>query len=971
MIWMRRRTDMAAFSVIALSFLLCFGPPILKGKFFLWYDAFIALYPEHVTAWNAIRHGSLPLWTPLVMSGYPLLSMAQIGIAYPLTWGYLFLPGHWAEEIYVLAPYLLAPAFTYFYSREIGRSRAASLLAGLGYGYGGLMVLGFIHNGLLPNATMWTPLLLVAIERSQKAPFFRAWLWATGAYAMSVLTGIGQGFLFVGLLALVYSIFIVVAAPAFRLEPGYRPPESITDTPGWFIWRRWRPLAVTLAAILTSAGLAAFQILETMRAQRLSIRGTLGYDVFAQGSLTFRHLLRSLFSSLYYHGDLVGAYVPLLALVLGIWGAVAFAAKQTRDLRILFWTGVAIVGWLLMLGVNTPVYRALYYLPILRLFRGAARHGYEWTFSVSILAAYGWDLAADRVSRSPKTKFQGRRIAVALALVVAGAVIGWLWWTTVRRVPGPNPSIIVNISEAKFLGWKLLFTVLVLAGAWQSWKIASGRWRTGVMLAAIMLACFIEPFITISRFWWPLAKPSSRFSGSAAPTRFLQQFPAEQNRIYTRVLIEAEENNPHPAFDPQNVTMLAGLENVAGYDPLFPERYSRALGDVWLDGVTTRGGFMPDDKLLESSSHVLDILNNTYLLCYFNPLAAYENRIEKDGIGFAFTADSFELKPGAATQFSAFRTAGDTLALVTTLTNSADIGQGTPVAKIRIFSAEGRMIERELQAGVDTAEWAHERPDVAPVIRHTLAPIFDRQDEGVGGFPQYRYWTRIPLGERLAVDRVEVINLSRAASVVLWKASLYDSSSSFSLALQNMHYDQNKWRPVYNSDNILILRNERALPRVWLTAAAEAIDGEEALRRIRGEGKPFEPLHTALLEIDPDKLTDLPGGRLLPGATARLATYEANRLAIETEADTSSVLVVSEMNYPGWRATLDGRPAPIYAADYLLRGVLLPPGRHRVEMQYAAPAARVGGFISLFTLVLVCGVALAARRRKHSEVARP
>jgi hypothetical protein len=242
----------------------------------------------------------------------------------------------------------------------------------------------------------------------------------------------------------------------------------------------------------------------------------------------------------------------------------------------------------------------------------------------------------------------------------------------------------------------------------------------------------------------------------------------------------------------------------------------------------------------------------------------------------------------------------------------------------------------------------------------------------VGSFPQYRYWTRIPLGERLAVDRVEIVNLSETASVVLWKASLYDSVGSTSLALQNMHYDETKWRPVYNSDNILILHNERALPRVWLTPAAEAVDREEALRRIRGEGDPFDPLRTALLEIEPGKLADLTGGRPSPNATARLVSYEANRLIIETDANTSTVLVVSEMNYPGWRATVDGQATTIYPADYLLRGVLLPAGRHRVEMQYAAPGARIGGLISLFTLLLTCAAALVSRRRKHSgPVARP
>src|SRR5207253_2972052 len=89
-----------------------------------------------------------------------------------------------------------------------------SVLAALAYGYGGLMIIEYTHNGLLPNSTMWTPLVLLAIERVQTQSFARSLLWVTLAYSMSVLTGIGQGFLFVGLLASAYALFLALFQPA-------------------------------------------------------------------------------------------------------------------------------------------------------------------------------------------------------------------------------------------------------------------------------------------------------------------------------------------------------------------------------------------------------------------------------------------------------------------------------------------------------------------------------------------------------------------------------------------------------------------------------------------------------------------------------------------------------------------------------------------------------------------------------------
>jgi len=68
-----------------------------------------------------------------------------------------------------------------------------------------------------------------------------------------------------------------------------------------------------------------------------------------------------------------------------------------------------------------------------------------------------------------------------------------------------------------------------------------------------------------------------------------------------------------------------------------------------------------------------------------------------------------------------------------------------------------------------------------------------------------------------------------------------------------------------------------------------------------------------------------------------------------------TVLVVSEIFYPGWEAKIDGNPATIMVTDYLLRGVALPAGNHVVEMRYTAPQARKGAIISIISLV-ICAI---------------
>jgi hypothetical protein len=314
-------------------------------------------------------------------------------------------------------------------------------------------------------------------------------------------------------------------------------------------------------------------------------------------------------------------------------------------------------------------------------------------------------------------------------------------------------------------------------------------------------------------------------------------------------------------------------------------------------------------------------------------------------------------------RFAGAAVEGDTLALVTVLSNSVELKQGTTVAKVRLRLHGGASVETDLRAGIDTAEWAHDRPDVRAAIQHARATVFDsRAGDESNSFSSHRYVAHMPLGTRGRVTKIEIENVTERVPLSLSKATFYDSASKNAtpLALSSSEW----WEPIYQQDGALLLHNQRAQPRAWLVGEAEAVDGEEALRRIRGESeKEFDPRRTALLEVPAEELPLLAGGELL-NATARIVTYEPSRVVIETNAPGAAVLVVSEIIYPGWEATVDGATARIHATNYLLRGVALPAGAHRVEMRYRAPAARNGAFISLFSLLLLGGLIVSARRGK-------
>ena len=952
--WRMRRADVAALSAIALAFVLAFGWAVFRGRFLIGGDVFFYTYPMRTVAWRMIRAGSPPTWTPLLLSGYPLLAMAQLGLGYPLTWGHLFLPDHWAEEIFVLAPFLLAPAFTYAYAREIGRSRLASLLAGLAFGYSGLTTNTLGMNGIPTNAMMWLPLLLIALERARTRPLLRSLLGATGAYSLSVLTGHAQSFLLVGLIAVAYALFLALApSQSERSVESQGPPRSAQA--------RWRPLFVVGLALLCSLGVAAFQILETLRAARRSIRHSITYDFFSQGSLTPREALLSFAAPLYHYID-VTTYIAPLACVVALYAVLrAIRHRQIVDPRIWFWLALACVAVLFMLGEHTPLYRLAFRIPILNLFRIPSRHVFEWSFALAMLAAYGWDALRDTKS-APKQdaniadykSFKQRRAGfIRILLFALCATISVLWLLSVNRVTlaGLLPSI---QSGRAYFTWKIMLTVGVTLVVWRCRRVSASWPRETILASAVMLGCLGEPLVLISQWWPGTAKPAARFTGQA--TRYLQQFPPEANRVYTHANLGVDENAALPRFDVLDQTALYGLHNAAGYEPLLLERYSRALGDVDYDAVRPRPGHPPPRELFETQSHVLDLLNVTHVVAFSDVAKSPAAQlIEHEGIGFATDELVLELKPGASATISGGNALGDTLAVVTSLANAVTSAQDTPAARLRLYTPEGRIIERVLLAGRDTAEWAHERADVRAVVKHQLAPVFDsRAGDPMNSFSASRYWTRLSLGERTSVSKIEITNTMQSGSLAVWKITLYDAASKQSVPLVRPVLDPTRWQTAAEFEGVLVVRNTRVLPRAWLVAEAESVEGEEALGRIRGESsRQFDPLRTALIEARPEELTQLQGGELSPESAARIVKYEAARLTIETSAPMPTVLVVSEVFYPGWEVSVDGKPGRILLTDYLLRGVVLPAGAHRIEMHYAAPAARNGAIISLLTLMLL------------------
>lgn len=162
-------------------------------------------------------------------------------------------------------------------------------------------------------------------------------------------------------------------------------------------------------------------------------------------------------------------------------------------------------------------------------------------------------------------------------------------------------------------------------------------------------------------------------------------------------------------------------------------------------------------------------------------------------------------------------------------------------------------------------------------------------------------------------------------------------------------YDKARFRPRVSDRAATVFENMAALPRAYTVSDARRVSGTaEAVGAIMNPG--FDPRKVVLLECD---VAGLPvGGN--EGAPVEFLEDLPERVVLRTNTTNPGFLVLADQFYPGWTATLDGKPIPVYRANGLFRAVRIDAGEHRVEFHYEPFTATAGWAVSLSALVLVC-----------------
>lgn len=173
-----------------------------------------------------------------------------------------------------------------------------------------------------------------------------------------------------------------------------------------------------------------------------------------------------------------------------------------------------------------------------------------------------------------------------------------------------------------------------------------------------------------------------------------------------------------------------------------------------------------------------------------------------------------------------------------------------------------------------------------------------------------------------------------------------------------------KFREIARGADYIIFENTQALPRAFLAGKTVHVgSGTAAWNAIAAAD--FDPRAVAYLEGGaPSFDTGAPNG------TVAVTSMRSSALEVTVETERRAVLVISEVAYPGWRATIDGAATPIYTADYTFRAVVVPPGRHHVRLVFEPPLWRLGWLVAGVTLLALAIVAVARRAGRSRTAGR-
>lgn len=562
-IFYRRPNLSAALLFLFLGLIFFFGvliPP--EGQVMAGHDMVGNYYIYWDVVRETLRAGRLPLWEPDIFGGFPFLAQPQQNTFYPPNWINLIVPVRIGVSLYMVFHVWLAGMGMYLFARKMGGRHLPSLLAGIGFAFGGLLA-GRLWAGHQPvyAVFIWTPLILFGLAWAVEKKSWPAAVLAGLPVALSILAGHIPSFLYVGIVWAAFGLYLFVSRPAER-----------------YVVAR----ALVLSG-LVGFGLAAVQLVPFLQFSATSGRVAEADYAFATDySLPPAHLITLVVPEFFGEPLRVGYWsVPTfeeLTYYAGVLAVMMIILALRRPNRLSwFYLLLIVFGLWLALGRYGVLYELAYrFLPPFRLVRAPGRAAFLYLFAASALLAHTLTDWRNRTTDERRVLLHRfwplvvvvMGLALVSALAATGAMFmavhptdtsGRLW----HQIGGYSLALVV-VGIGGYLVWVYLMSDPLSPTADEHSRNAARRKSLLIGLALIMLVT--------ADVWW--------FSFKMVRTAFVAPDP-----VWTdgRALVEQPTGRVLPWGIPlfsQNGAMQVDWPSVFGYDSLEPAAHIALASSV-------------------------------------------------------------------------------------------------------------------------------------------------------------------------------------------------------------------------------------------------------------------------------------------------------------------------------------------------------------------------------------------------------
>ncbi len=233
--------------------------------------------------------------------------------------------------------------------------------------------------------------------------------------------------------------------------------------------------------------------------------------------------------------------------------------------------------------------------------------------------------------------------------------------------------------------------------------------------------------------------------------------------------------------------------------------------------------------------------------------------------------------------------------------------------------------------------------------------------------PNYRVWNTAGLDESKTSYYHKSIGGYHPA-----KLGIYDDLMAYQLnGKKNMsviNMLNTKYVIQQQGNDVVAMKNPDALGNCWFVKAVKFVNGPvEEMKALDN----FNPKDTAIVD---EKYKNLVTAYLVPDSTAsiKMKTFDNDAITYESSSNASHIAVFSEIFYKDWKATIDGKPTDYFKTNYVLRGMIIPAGKHTIEFCFEPAVFYMGKNISnisswLLALLLI-GFIVYSFKNKKSEM---